>query len=364
MKMRKVLLAAFTSLTFTAAVFTTGCGSQENGQVQETEIQAEAEASQGEALADKGIITLSVNPEISIEYDKEGKVTAVTGNNADGEGIVSAYQDYQGKDCSTVLEELINRINEAGYFIDEIDGNKKNIVIQMEPGSVLPADDFLETISRDTQEAVAGLELTSDIVTIDDDDYDDSYAKGGEPSPYITLDKAKEIALAQANVNAADAVFEDKEFDFDDGIAIYELEFTAGGSEYEYDVHAVTGKVLKGEHHVAGQAVEDTDYGPGNDGVTDYSDTDYGPDNDGVTDYGNTDYGPNNDGVTDYNEPETQTEDTDYGPGNDGVTDYSDTDYGPDNDGVTDYQDTDNDDGNSGYDDQDDLDDGNSGYDD
>ena len=309
MKMRKVLLAAFTSLTFTAAVFTTGCGSQENGQVQETEIKAEAEASQGEALADKGIITLSVNPEISIEYDKEGKVTAVTGNNADGEGIVSAYQDYQGKDCSTVLEELINRINEAGYFID---GNKKNIVIQMEPGSVLPADDFLETISRDTQEAVAGLELTSDIVTIDDDDYDDDYAKGGEPSPYITLDKAKDIALAQANVNAADAVFEDKEFDFDDGIAIYELEFTAGGSEYEYDVHAVTGKVLKGEHHVAGQAVEDTD----------------------------------------------------YGPGNDGVTDYSDTDYGPDNDGVTDYQDTDNDDGNSGYDDQDDLDDGNSGYDD
>ena len=37
-----------------------------------------------------------------------------------------------------------------------------------------------------------------------------------------------------------------KEFDFDDGIAIYELEFTAGGSEYEYDVHAVTGKSIKG----------------------------------------------------------------------------------------------------------------------
>ena len=147
-----------------------------------------------------------------------------------------------------MLEELINRINEAGYFIDEIDGNKKSIVIQMEPGSVLPADDFLETISRDTQEAVAGLELTSDIVTIDDDDYDDSYAKGGEPSPYITLDKAKEIALAQANVNAADAVFEDKEFDFDDGIAIYELEFTAGGSEGkdlgQRPLSATTGRLL------------------------------------------------------------------------------------------------------------------------
>ena len=80
----------------------------------------------------------------------------------------------------------------------------------------------------------------------------------------------------------------------------------------------------------AAPAADDTDYGPNNDGVTDYNDTDYGPNNDGVTDYNDTDYGPNNDGVTDYN-------DTDYGPNNDGVTDYDDTDYGPNNDGVTDY---------------------------
>ena len=80
----------------------------------------------------------------------------------------------------------------------------------------------------------------------------------------------------------------------------------------------------------AAPTADDTDYGPGSDGVTDYNDTDYGPNNDGVTDYNDTDYGPNNDGVTDYN-------DTDYGPNNDGVTDYDDTDYGPNNDGVTDY---------------------------
>ena len=171
-------------------------------------------------MPETGTIILSVNPEISIEYDENGKVIALTGNNVDGEGIVAAYQDYQGKECSIVLEELINRIHEAGYFVDEIDGNKKNIVIQMEPGSVLPDDDFLETISRDTQEAVAGLELTSGIVTIDEDDYDESYAKDGNPSPYITLEKAKEIALAQAQVSESEAVFEDREFDFDDGAHI------------------------------------------------------------------------------------------------------------------------------------------------
>lgn len=62
-----------------------------------------------------------------------------------------------------------------------------------------------------------GLNLSSGIVTIDNDDYDPAYAQDGQPSPYITLEKAQEIALTQANVNAADAVFDDKEFDHDDG---------------------------------------------------------------------------------------------------------------------------------------------------
>lgn len=355
MKMRKILLGALTTFTLTASVFITGCGNQDAGgalspaEESQTEIQTETAGKETAALAEKGIITLSVNPEISIEYDENGMVTNLTGNNVDGEGIVAAYQDYQGKDCSTVLEELINRIHEAGYFVDEIDGHNKNIVIQMEPGSVLPDDDFLETISRDTREAVAGLELTSGIVTIDEDDYDESYARNGNPSPYITLEKAKEIALTQAQVSETEAVFEDREFDFDDGIAIYELEFTAQGNEYEYDVHAVTGKILKAEHHVKGQNAGDTDYGPGNDGITDYSDTDYGPDNDGVTDYGNSDYGPNNDGVTNYYDNGTTNYD---GSGNTNYDDNGTTNY--DDGGNTNYDDngtTNYDDENSGYED-------------
>ena len=113
-------------------------------------------------------------------------------------------------------------------------------------------------------------------------------------------------------------------------------------------------------------AADDTDYGPNNDGVTDYNDTDYGPNNDGVTDYDDTDYGPNNDGVTDY-------DDTDYGPNNDGVTDYTapaesvpeapasdSSNYGDSNydDGGSSYSDSDDDDSddNDGDDDDDDDD--------
>ena len=311
MKTRRKLAAAVSSLAMAAIVLLTGCGGT-----------AENQNSESEGI---GAITLSVNPEIRIEYDKEGLVTGITGANDDGKAVVEAYPDYIGKDCETVLTDLVAEINEAGYFVDEIDGNKKNIVIQLEPGSLLPSESFLTDISTGAQGAVKELKLGSGIVTISDDDYDDAYEKDGQPSKYITLAKAQEIALTQAGVKAADAKFEDKEFDHDDGTPVFELEFTAGGVEYDYDVHAVTGKVIKAQHEkvktsassssssssgggsssghsTAGfGSYNDTDYGPGNDGVTDYNDTDYGPNNDGVTDYNNTDYGPNNDGVTDYN---------------------------------------------------------------
>ena len=352
MKFRRTFLVTVSSLAILSTALLTGCGSQQtasdsSAQTSAEEITAEAPAEAGStALAETGILVLSVNPEIQIDYDKEGIVTAITGRNEDGKKIAEASQDEIGKNCDEVLKNLITEIHSAGYFVEDIDGHQKNIVVQIEPGSVLPSDDFLESMSASTQSAVKGLNLTSDIVTIDDDDYDPTYTTAEKLSPYITLEKAKEIALAQADVSAADAVFDDKEFDHDDGTAIFELEFTANGVEYEYDVDAVTGKVLKAEHKGGSQTgtpaqtstgstnYDDTDYGPNNDGVTDYNDTDYGPNNDGVTDYNDTDYGPNNDGVTDYN-------DTDYGPNNDGVTDYNDTDYGPNNDGVTDYNDTD-----------------------
>ncbi len=360
MKTRSKLFTAISSLALVSTVIMTGCGTSAPSQT---------------ALAETGILTLSVNPELEIKYDSNGRVIDLSGRNDDGKTIINSYPDYIGKECDDVLRDLIIEINEAGFFVEDIDGNEKNIILQIEPGSVLPTKDFLNEMVESTQDAVKDLDLASGIVTIEDDDYDSAYGKNGGPSHYITLDKAKEIALTQAGINAKDAKFEDKEFDHDDGNPVFELEFTANGNKYEYDIHAITGKVIKAEHEIIASNAEkpvsdkatdynDTDYGPNNDGVTDYNDTDYGPNNDGVTDYNDTDYGPNNDGVTDYNDTDygpnndgvTDYNDTDYGPNNDGVTDYNDTDYGPNNDGVTDYNDTDygpNNDGVTDYNDTD-----------
>lgn len=63
---------------------------------------------------------------------------------------------------------------------------------------------------------------------------------------YIGEAKAKTIALAHAKVSPASVRKFDIEFDSDKGRATYEIEFTTDGNvEYEYEIDAVTGEILK-----------------------------------------------------------------------------------------------------------------------
>ena len=305
MKRRKILAAA-SSLAVLAALLT-GCGAQP----QESSVTA-------------GVLTLRVNPEIAIHYNQSGKVVALEGDNQDGREIVETYPDYIGKDCEVVVQELVEEIHAAGYFVEEVEGQPRRVVLELDDDSQEPREDFLEDMSRSAQDALEGLSLGSAVVVEDD-------GAAVSPSP-----KASEAPVGASDYNNTDYGPNN------DGVTDY----------------------------------DDTDYGPNNDGVTDYNDTDYGPNNDGVTDYNDTDYGPNNDGVTDYAPtpaPATPTPapvqptpppvvDTDYGYGSDGVTDYTpptqpqapagDSGY----DGGSNYGGSSNYGGNSGY--------GDSGYDD
>ena len=62
---------------------------------------------------------------------------------------------------------------------------------------------------------------------------------------YIGTEAAKSATLADAGVSADAATFDVVEFDLDDGIMAYEVEFWANGVEYEYDIDATSGAVLK-----------------------------------------------------------------------------------------------------------------------
>ena len=64
-----------------------------------------------------------------------------------------------------------------------------------------------------------------------------------EGSRYIGRDAAKARALERAGVSEAQASAWKVKFDFEDGGAVYEVEFYADGTKYEMDIDALTGTV-------------------------------------------------------------------------------------------------------------------------
>ena len=234
MKKRFVLAAA---LALSLSLIT-GCGAKRSANeavkeaVKEVPAVIEVAGETGESAAEAaGSLLLSVNPEIAVFYDRDGLVTEVEGRNRDGRDILEHYTGYEGKETRQVVRELVNAIGEAGYFVEDIDGEKRQITIEIETGSRIPHDDFLDEVVDDVQECVNSR----------------SWHSPAEPA---------------GETGHAEPRYDDTDYGpNNDGVTDY----------------------------------ADTDYGPNNDGVTDYSYTDYGNtnyDDGGDTNYGDdgTDY--------------------------------------------------------------------------
>ena len=174
-----------------------------------------------------GTLLISVNPEIKMDYNYKGRVLKLSGMNESGRAVVRNMKNYQYDPCDEVMEDLIREIYEDGYFDTQKNHPAKNLLIKLEAGSKTPDSQFLEDVADSARYTLKDCGLKYSTVTVNTSDLDN---KGR-----IGIQKARELALAHAGLK--DAVFSD----LDDGI--YELEFTAGGIEYEYEVNAFTGKI-------------------------------------------------------------------------------------------------------------------------
>ena len=69
----------------------------------------------------------------------------------------------------------------------------------------------------------------------------------GLPENVISPEEAQEIALKQAGFTADQVSHLRAEFDYDDGIAQYDVSFRADKWEYEFEIQAETGEILSWE---------------------------------------------------------------------------------------------------------------------
>ncbi len=141
----------------------------------------------------------------------------------------SIVLSHAGVDPQAVWFEDIETDREQGSWVYEIefyaDGVEYEYKVDAQSGKVLKAK-----IDRNDDEK---LPVTDDAPSVD--------------VKYISVDEAKAIALAHAGLDAANVRFEEAEFDLDDGRAVYELEFRSGAYEFEYEIDALTGKVLEAD---------------------------------------------------------------------------------------------------------------------
>ncbi|MBQ8287958.1 MAG: PepSY domain-containing protein [Clostridia bacterium] len=192
-------------------------------------------------------ILLTINPEVKMELNRRGEVLELVGINADGMTLIAGY-DYEDKDKITVADELIDRAIEMGFLAD---GGNVAFTVNV------PDQELRRTYESELQDQVAAYlagRINVEITVIGDDlpavtdptslTTPPNTPSTTDPTPtYIGTDRALEIALDHAGVTP-DKV-EKNELDEDDGVMVYELDFIAGGIEYEYEIDALTGAILQ-----------------------------------------------------------------------------------------------------------------------
>ena len=126
----------------------------------------------------------------------------------------------------------------------EWDNATKTVTLTSEGLTVTDADTFGEQKEKDT---VTDADTFKDKNKDKEKDKNKDKVKDNNKGEDIGLEKAKKIALQHAGLNASEVTKLKAEKDYDNGIVKYEVEFEKGRMEYDYEIDAETGRILKAE---------------------------------------------------------------------------------------------------------------------
>ncbi len=240
------------------------------------------------------LVGLDVNPSIELALNSRERVVSVTALNADGESIIDGM-DLRGTDLDVAVNALIGSMLTNGYISDLAN----SVLVTVSNDDPAAAADLQQRISAEIESLLSvtssGGAVLSQTVTEDQNISDISSQYGisqgkaalieeilagsvtytvdelasmsinelalllsnpsistqgvsstGQASDkaYIGADAAAQVAYAHAEITQTDVNGLEVEFDHEDGRMVYDVEFYAGGYEYEYEIDASTGEVV------------------------------------------------------------------------------------------------------------------------
>ena len=148
----------------------------------------------------------------------------------------SPSSDYVGEDAAkaAALEHAGLTESEVTYVKVKLDREDGTIVYEIEF--------YFGNAEYDYEvDAYSGNILSYDY---DVDNYTISSVWSND-STHISLDEAKSIALTRANLTTEQVTYTEASFEYDDGMAVYQIDFIFGGMEYEVEINAVDGTIVE-----------------------------------------------------------------------------------------------------------------------
>ena len=174
-----------------------------------------------------------------------GAGTAHAASTAAHNGLLDQQEaaEFAFMDADVKADEVTNLRThlekDDGVYVYDIEFYVGNIEyeyeIRAEDGVVLEKDkeDKSRNVKTDTA-ADSGGRASSE----------DSSASSAADNKYISVDRAKQIALQDAGLEEEEVIFTAAKFEDDDGRKEYDIEFYCGSLEYEYEIDALTGRIL------------------------------------------------------------------------------------------------------------------------
>ncbi len=247
------------------------------------------------ANAVESVITVDVNPSIEISVNAAEKVLEVRPLNDDAK-IIVGEMDFSGSSLEVTFNALIGSMLRNGYISD----SKNSILLSVDNTDEKKGEELKTKLATEIDKilireklsgAIISTALTKDseiaglaekygitqgkaklIKDISDKSgrysFEDlvslsinelnliadspklkltTVSKTGlaSDSGYIGKEAARNAALKHAGLSMNQVYDFEMEMDYVQGVMVYEMEFKSGGAEYEYDINANTGAVVK-----------------------------------------------------------------------------------------------------------------------